>query len=122
MSGEPSSHEGLAPFGDKPKSERCVVVSVEWGDDQHDCPMAMRTWRRIVKGAVVRRVEPYVYEGQRFVGEWHFNRDGFGTLVVNYDDGGVGFDGSLSNATITIDGEPFRWDETVAGADGAGRD
>lgn len=101
-------------------TKRCVVVNVEWGDDLHACPMAMRTWRRIVKGEVVRRVEPYVYEGKRFVGEWHFNRDSFGALLVTYDDGGVGFDGSLSEATITVDDEPIRWDETVADIDEMG--
>lgn len=99
------------------KADRCVTVTVEWGYELHHCPMAKRTWRRILKGAFVRRVEPYIYDAQRFTGEWHFNHNGFGTLLVTYDDSGVGFDGDLSEAIITICDEPVHWNEIASKSD-----
>lgn len=50
------------------KAARNVVVTVVWGYDGHDCPMARRTWGRIIDGHNVRRVEPYWYEGGAFRG------------------------------------------------------
>jgi hypothetical protein len=41
------------------KPIRTVVVCVEWGNEQHECPMSQRTWKRILLGKLVRRVEPY---------------------------------------------------------------
>lgn len=99
-------------------SHRNVVVSVEWGYDVHECPMAQRTWERILGGHHVRRVEPYWYEGERFTGVWDFNAHGYGSLVVTYDDGGEGFDGTLHQAFIQVDGEPVKWGDSAAGRAG----
>lgn len=96
-------------------SNRNVVVSVEWGYDLHDCPMAQRTWERILPGQQVTRVEPYWYEGDRFTGIWGFNTNGYGSLVVTYDDGGQGFDGTLDQAFIYVDDEPVEWCDLTAG-------
>jgi hypothetical protein len=98
----------------RPAVSRNVVVSVEWGYEAHECPMALRTWRRLVAGKPVVRKEPYWYEGDRFTGVWQFNHSGPGTLLVTYDDEGVGFDGSLEDADITVDGEAVRWADVRA--------
>ena len=92
-----------------PKPKRSIVVSVEWGNEQHECPMAERTWKRIAQGNPVRRVEPYVYEGKRFKSEWSFNTPDVGSLLVTYDDGGVGFEGRLEEAVIWNDDQTTNW-------------
>jgi len=91
------------------KSKRSIVVSVVWGNQQHDCPMAERTWKRITQGKPVRRVEPYVYEGKRFKSEWSFNTPNVGALLVTYDDGGIGFEGHLEEAVICNDAQIANW-------------
>ncbi len=73
--------------------------------------MTLRTWRRVLNGSTVRRLEPYWYEGMRYVGEWNFNHNGFGTLLVTYDNCGVGFNCSLSGATIYIDAVQIEWNQ-----------
>jgi hypothetical protein len=102
--------EAILGFWTKPWGPtQPIVISVKWGDEPHDCPMSEKTWKRIVQGKAVRRVEPYWYEGKKYKGEWLFNSKGLGQLTVNYDDGGVGFEGELSDATITNDGEDTSW-------------
>jgi hypothetical protein len=88
---------------------RPIVVTVDWGNESHDCPMSEQTWRRICKGKSVRRIVFYLYEGRRCRSEWLFNSDKFGSLVVNYDDGGVGFDGFLDDARITDYDQTSSW-------------
>lgn len=93
--------EAILKLWTKPsKPTRSIVVGVEWGNERHECPMAERTWKRIAQGKPVRRVEPYLYEGKRFKSEWSFNTSEVGSLLVTYDDGGVGFEGRLEDALI----------------------
>lgn len=92
---------------------RPIVVTVDWGNESYDCPMSEQTWRRICKGKSVRRVVFYRYEGKRYRSEWLFNSDEFGTLVVNYDDSGVGFDGFLEDARITDYDQTTSWVSVV---------
>jgi hypothetical protein len=92
-----------------PKPIRSIVVSVNWGHEQYECPMAERTWKRIAQGKPVRRVEPHLYEGKRFKAEWWFNTPEIGSLLVTYDDGGVGFEGRLEDALIRNDNENSSW-------------
>lgn len=91
------------------KPARSIVVSVEWGNEQYECPMAERTWKRIAQGKSVRRVEPYVYEGKRFKSEWSFNTPDIGSLLVTYDDGGVGFEGRLEEAVVWNNDQKSDW-------------
>lgn len=108
------SDEAILELWEKPKeSVQPIVISVEWGNELHGCPMSERTWKRIVQGKAVRRVEPYWYEGKRYKGEWLFNSKDLGHLIVNYDDGGVGFEGELSEATITNNGENTSWNSEL---------
>jgi hypothetical protein len=97
-----------------PKPAPPVEVTVQWGDGMHTCPMSLRTWNGIKNGRKVVRVEPYWYEGKRYTGNWTFNHNGFGTLLVTYGDGGVGFDGLLGGAIINVEGKTVAW-ESVAG-------
>jgi len=102
--------EAILKLWTKPsKPKRSIVVSVEWGNELHECPMAERTWKRIAQGKPVRRVEPYVYEGKRFKSEWSFNTPDVGALLVTYDDGGVGFEGRLEAAFIRNDDQISNW-------------
>jgi hypothetical protein len=102
--------ESILKLWTKPsKPKRSIVVSVEWGNEHQECPMAERTWKRIAQGKPVRRVEPYVYEGKRFKSEWSFNTPEVGSLLVTYDDGGVGFEGRLEAAFIRNDDQISNW-------------
>ena len=91
------------------KPIRSIVVEVSWGNEKYKCPMADKTWQRIVKGKSVRRVEYYQCEGKRYKADWLFNSDSFGSLVVNYEDGGVGFEGDLSSACIFYENKKTSW-------------
>ena len=102
--------EAILKLWSKPsKPARSIVVGVEWGNEQYECPMAERTWKRIAQGKPVRRVEPYVYEGKRFKSEWSFNTPNVGSLLVTYDDGGVGFEGRLEDVLIWNDDKKTNW-------------
>ena len=89
-------------------ADQNVEVAVYWGDDWKTCPMSRQTWKRILEGEKVHLSEPYEYEGEEFTGQWHFNHSGPGSLLVGYDDGGTGFEGSLSQTHITINGKDWR--------------
>ena len=97
---------------------RSVCVAVEWGDDFHECPMSLQTWRRVVSGHKVLRVEPYHYEGERFRARWEFNHDGLGSLYVTYDDAGVGFDGSMDDAFIRLHDVRVEWSSCTSDTGG----
>jgi hypothetical protein len=106
--------EKILELWEKPKeSAQPIIISVEWGNELHGCPMSEKTWKRILQGKAVRRIEPYWYEGKKYKGEWLFNSKRLGQLIVNYDDGGVGFEGELSEAIITNDGENISWNSEL---------
>ncbi|MDR6859815.1 hypothetical protein [Variovorax guangxiensis] len=91
------------------KSVRPVEVQIESGYEVLSCPMAMATWRRIEAGQEIARVEPYDDEGKRYTAVWTFNGLVAGSLYVSYDDGGVHFDGRLTQARILVNGEVVEW-------------
>ena len=90
---------------------RPVRVVVEWGYEMHECPMALRTWKTVANGKVVRRVTKYHAEGQRFTAIWLFNASERGSLTVIYDDEGVGFEGHIRDADLTLDQTTLHWIE-----------
>ena len=53
----------------------------------------------------------YQYEGTLLKSEWFFNSKYKGSLIVTYDDEGVGFEGSLEEASLKRDDIPFTWQE-----------
>ena len=90
-----------------------VEISVNWADELHSCKLKSTTWRDIVNG--VKSIVPaiYWYEGEEYYCEWVFNKSGLGSLIVNYDGGGVHFDGDLADANIAVDGESLTWEEEL---------
>lgn len=104
------SDEAILELWEKPKEpDQPIVISVEWGNELHNCSMSERTWRLILKGKAVKRVVPYWYEGKKYISEWFFNSNRFGELVVTYDEGGVSFDGNLSDALIQKNEQTLSW-------------
>jgi hypothetical protein len=79
-----------------------ATVTVEWGDEEHTIVLTLRNWRRIQRcQPLTIRGRGYSYEGEFFWDYWNFCGGALGSLRVEYgDDGGVGFEGSLSDATI----------------------
>jgi len=78
-----------------------VTIGAEWGYDMHEISFSLDRWLRIVAGNPDEIARSYRYEGERYKGEWRF--DGHGALEVGYDDGGVGWTGSLEELDL-IDG------------------
>ena len=85
------------------------TISVEWGYEQHSCPITDAEWILIVQGKSLKKEVSYSYEGQEFISEWLFNSKARGSLYVTYDDAGVGFDGSLADARILLGGVESIW-------------
>ena len=85
------------------------TISVEWGYEQHSCPMTDAEWTQIVQGKSLVKEVPYSYEGQDFISEWFFNSKTRGSLYVTYDDSAVGFDGTMADATIILGGVVTDW-------------
>ena len=76
-------------------------VCVEWGYDTHEVVLTPRNWSRIKRGNPLRIRTQSWYEGGSQWEYWNFSGGLEGDLVVEYgEDGGVGFDGKLSDATI----------------------
>jgi hypothetical protein len=78
-----------------------VTLGAEWGYDMHEMSISFDRWLRIVAGNRDEIARSYRYEGERYKGEWRF--DGRGELEVGYDDGGVGWTGSLEELDM-LDG------------------
>ncbi len=102
----------------KPKRDP-IEITVEWNEERHTLCVPLRKWRKIEDGMpLVVRGKGYCYEGNFFIDRWIFNESDVGTLRVEYgEDGGVGFDGLLSDAEIVY---PQSDAATIAGS--LGRD
>jgi hypothetical protein len=77
-------------------------VSVGWGYDVLvTIVLTPRNWRRVKSGkALSIRGKGYHYEGEFFWDYWHFNGPDH-ELVVDYgEDGGTGYNDTLSGAQI----------------------
>ena len=76
-------------------------IAVEWGYDIHEVILTPRNWSRVKRGGSLRMRSPgYSEEGFQWE-YWNFAGGLDGDLVVEYgDDGGTGFIGKLSDATI----------------------
>jgi len=91
-----------------------IEISVNWADGTHSCNLLPTTWESIVNG--IKSIMPaiYWYEGEEYYCEWVFNKSGLGSLIVNYNGGGVHFDGDLADANIAVDGKSVTWEEVLA--------
>lgn len=87
-----------------------VDVNVSWcyGDCSPTAKVPLKSWEAILQGEKVSADASYWYEGERFFADFQFNHAGPGTLLVTYDDGGVGFDGNIEDAQIVGGHYPAR--------------
>lgn len=78
-----------------------VKVSIYWPDDWKYCIIEKNEWEKVKKGEKMEFCgEGYEYEGEVFDDFWEFNHDGLGSLIVSYNDGGIGFDGLIDECEI----------------------
>jgi hypothetical protein len=79
-----------------------TTVTVEWGYELHSINLTARNWSKVKSGKPLRiRGRGYHDEGEFFWDYWTFGGGLDGQLMVEYgDNGGTGFIGKLSDATI----------------------
>jgi hypothetical protein len=84
------------------KPNLAATITVEWGYDCHSITLTPENWAAIKSGrAHSQRGTGYYYERELFWDYWSFAGGLEGELEVGYgDDGGQGFVGKLSDATI----------------------
>jgi hypothetical protein len=86
----------------EPTAGRAALIAVEWGYDTHSIRLEASEWTRVKEGLSLRVPgDGYYYEGEFFQDYWNFSGGRDGKLAVEYGDGGgVGFKGSLTDASI----------------------
>ena len=79
-----------------------ATITVEWGNEAHSMTLKPEDWSKVQAGEPLEVTGGgYHYEGEFFTDYWGFNLTEKGSLKVRYgDDGGVGYDGDLSDATV----------------------
>jgi hypothetical protein len=80
-----------------------ATITVEWGYEEHSIRLSPEDWAAVKSGKPLSLDgDGYDYEGEFFEDTWTFEGGLSGALVVTYgDDGAVGFDGVLEDATIS---------------------
>ena len=84
------------------KKTKKIRISVYWPDDTKSVILTQKEYQSILDGNPLDKVgEGYCYDGEDFEDRWSFEGGLDGNLIVRYgDDGGVGFDGNLSDCDI----------------------
>jgi hypothetical protein len=84
------------------KLNLAATITVDWGYENHSITLTPRNWAAIKAGRPhSQRGKGYYYEGEFFWDYWRFAGGLDGELEVNYGgDGGQGYDGLLSDASI----------------------
>jgi len=79
-----------------------IFLSVEVGYDIRTTELTADEWGDVQNGVELHKSVLDWYEGEEFTYEFHFNSsmEQGSTLVVTYDDCGVGFIGNISEAFI----------------------
>jgi hypothetical protein len=80
-----------------------AIISVTWGNDvEVSIKLTPRNWAKVQCGKPLKiRGKGYYYEGEFFWDYWSFEGGFEGSLLVSYgQDGGVGFEGKLRDASI----------------------
>ncbi|MHA8090432.1 hypothetical protein U8593_09035 [Aquirufa antheringensis] len=78
-----------------------VILSVYWPDEWKSIEIDSSEWRKIKLGKAYSDFgKGFRYEGVKFNDFWEFNNESKGSIVVSYDDGGVGFEGTISECEI----------------------
>jgi hypothetical protein len=79
-----------------------ATITVEWGYELHAITLTTRNWRKVKAGKPLRiRGKGYGCCEGFFWDYWAFNEREVGSLLVEYgNDGGVGYIGGLSDASV----------------------
>jgi hypothetical protein len=78
-----------------------IRISVLWPDDWKSVVLEQREYKKILAGKPFEKEgEGYSYEGKNFQDYWYFNGGCDSDVVVTYDDGGTGFEGTLDECEI----------------------
>jgi len=78
-----------------------AILSVYWPDTWKSIEIDSSEWRKILRGKSYSDLgEGYSYDGINFQDYWEFNVEYKGSCKVTYDDGGVGFEGNISECEI----------------------
>lgn len=92
---------GADSFGSMKAKQKPVEITVIWNDEQHTLQIPIEVWKQIEAGESINlEGDGYRYEGETYQDVWSFNQSEKGILMVEYDDGGVGFEGMISDAEI----------------------
>lgn len=115
LAGIPQNHPFARPennFGvNRPSEARprklerdglAATITVKWGYECHSIRLSPAQWFKVRTFKPLNIAGPgYYYEGDFFQDYWSFWSPGPHELVVTYgDDGGTGFNGSLTGAQI----------------------
>lgn len=80
---------------------KMVVLSVYWPEEWKSIEIGSSEWRKILRGKPYSDLgNGYSYDGVSFNDYWEFNEEYKGSCKVSYDDGGVGFEGNISECKI----------------------
>ena len=85
--------------------KRVVNVTVDVGYENHSVKLTLGEWKRVNAGVFLERSVKDRYEGEMFTYVFSFNspRHVNHSLVVEYDEGGEGFLGSIDDAAVSFD-------------------
>ena len=78
-----------------------VKISVYWPDDTKSIILSRTQYQLILDGNSFSEFgEGFYYEGESFSDYWIFEGGEDSNITVHYDDGGIGFEGTLSECEI----------------------
>lgn len=78
-----------------------TILSVYWPDAWKSIEIDSLEWRKILRGKPYSDIgKGYSYDGIKFQDYWEFNEEFKGSCKVIFDDGGVGFEGNISECEI----------------------
>jgi hypothetical protein len=78
-----------------------IKISIYWPDDWKSVLLTQKEYQSILNGkSLEKEGEGYSYDGEEFQDYWSFEGGIDGNVVVSYNDGGIGFDGSFSECEI----------------------
>jgi hypothetical protein len=82
-----------------------VTLSIEVGYELRTVELTAGEWSKVQLGEELHKTVQDFYEGSEFNYEFHFNSqmEPDSSLVVTYDDGGVGFVGDISDALFSTE-------------------
>ena len=79
-----------------------VTLGIEIGYELRTITLTQSQWKEVQSGKELREEVEDFYEGESLTYTWYFNNpsDRENSLVVTYDDQGVGYMGSVEDLTL----------------------